>query len=112
MFLITIFLKQKRNAVVPQKGLKLIKVVAPCIIGHLFCYGAKCSHPCFLVQQQPDNYKAETSEVSSRTKSHVSNFLASKGKKTLFGKADFFKRQNFALSPYQTCNFAAFNMGW
>ena len=63
--------KQRRDILVSERGLQLIKVNTPPVIKHLSGYGAVCPRSCFCVPQKfgyPVSYKAGTSKVSTFTK--------------------------------------------
>ncbi len=70
--------KQRRDILVSERALQLIKFITPPVLNHLSWYGAVCPHSCFCVQQQfdyPVSYKAASSKVSTFTKSHVPSWF-------------------------------------
>ena len=104
----------KRDNLTYEKGLKRLKVITPPFISPLSWYGAVCSHPSFCVQQQEFDYsvsyRERTSEVKSRRKARVPNWLVKKGEKICWSR--LFSRQNIVLSTYQAFKFTDFNFGF
>ena len=62
--------EKRRDVLVSEKGLQLIKLVSLPVINPFYCYGAICSRPRFCVQQKQEfeysgSYKARASKISS-----------------------------------------------
>ena len=107
-------LEVKRDLLTYEKGLKRLKVITPPVISPLSWYGAVFSHPSFCVQQQEFDYsvsyRERTSEVKSRRKARVPNWLVKKGEKICWSR--LFSRQNFVFCTYQDFKFKDFNFGF
>ena len=70
--------KKRRDILVSERGLQIIKVITPPVINHLSWSGPVCPRSCFWVQEKfdyPVSYKAWTSKVSTFTKSHLPNWF-------------------------------------
>ena len=74
--------KQKRDILASERGLQLNKVITPPVINHLSWYGEVCPRSCFCKKfHYPFGYKADTSKVSTFTKSHVPSWFTQEGDK-------------------------------
>ena len=95
--------KQRKDFLVSEKALQLIKVISPPVISHSSWHGLVCSRPPSVYNKSLNTKPVPKQEISTYQALQNTMYQTDslEMNKELIAKSRFFTRQNFLLSAYQ-----------